>query len=98
MVQPLRILVADHKPATATLIKQIVSPLRAAEVVSAITAEDVKLRLSNAERTYDLAFVEQNIGETDGAAMVRWIRSNQANPRPNLPVFLMSDSLNPTTT
>ena len=95
MVQPLRILVADPQPGTAVRIRQVVTPVRAADVVSVSTAEDARLRLSTTDLFYDLAFVDMDIADTGGAELVRWIRSDDASPRPNLPVVLMSDNLEP---
>ncbi len=98
MVQPLRILVADAKPGTAPYIRQTVAPVKAADVVSVATATEARRRLSATDLFYDLAFVDMDIAEGGGAALVRWVRSDDDSPRPNLPVVLMSDSLEPAVT
>lgn len=98
MVQPLRILVADPSPGTASYIRQTVAPVKAADVVSVTTAADARRRLSATDLFYDLAFIDMDIADSGGAALVRWIRADDDSPRPNLPVVLMSDSAEPAVT
>lgn len=95
MVQPLRILVADSKPGTAPFIRRTVAPVRAADIVAVDSAAEARRRLSATDLFYDLAFIDMDI-DSGGAELVRWIRSDDASPRPNLPVVLMSESDEPT--
>lgn len=95
MVQPLRILVADSNPATASLIRQTITPVKPADIVSAASAAEARQRLSATDIFYDLAFVDMGIAGSSGTEFVRWVRADDESPRPNLPVVLMADVFAP---
>lgn len=98
MVQPIRILVADSNPGTASLIRQTITPVKPADVVSVTTSAGARLRLSATDVFYDLAFVDMDIAGSSGPEFVRWVRADDESPRPNLPVVLMADVFAPAVT
>jgi CheY-like chemotaxis protein len=91
MVQPFRVLVADPHPPTADLIARTVSALRASEIVRVGTAEAAQAKLADAERPFDLMFAAADLRDLAAPNLVRWIRTDDSNCRPNMPVVMLHD-------
>jgi CheY-like chemotaxis protein len=91
MVQPFRVLVADPHPHTAELIARTVSALRASEVIRIGTAEAAQEKLADGERPCDLMFLGAELRDMAAPDLVRWIRTDDANGRPNMPVVVLHD-------
>jgi CheY-like chemotaxis protein len=90
MAQPLRILVADPNQVARQLIKRSVTTWRAAEFTFVASAAEAKAAVATEGYPYDLMFVESELPDDAGVRLTRWIRVDEASPRPNLPVVLMS--------
>lgn len=90
MALPLRILVADPNQVARQLVKRSVTTWWPAEFTLVGTAAEAKAALSEEERPFDLMFVESELPDDAGVRLTQWVRMDDASPRPNLPVALMS--------
>jgi CheY-like chemotaxis protein len=86
MVQPFRVLIADPHPPTAELIARTISALRASEIIRVATAEAAQQKLADEERPCDLMFAAAELRDMATPDLVRWVRTDDSNGRPNMPV------------
>lgn len=90
MTKPLRILVADPNQVARQLIMRSVTSWRPAEFAYVGTAAEARAALSTEGEAFDLMFVESELPDDAGSRLTKWVRIDDASPRPNLPVVLMS--------
>ncbi len=89
MAAPLRILITDPDQVARQSIMRSVQSWRPADFTFVGTAAEAKAALS-ADRAFDLMFVDSELPDESGVRLTRWVRADDASPRPNLPVVLMS--------
>lgn len=94
MSKSLRFLVADPNAETRQSLRQALTTRRLAEVVEVGSAEESRALLSDGS-IFDMVFVDETLTDQSGLLLTRWIRRDQASPRPNLPVILMSANSGP---
>lgn len=92
MAAPLRILVTDPDQAVRQLITRSVQAWRPVDFTFANTAADAKAALAADDQAFDLMFVDAQLPDDSGVRLTRWVRADDASPRPNLPVVLMSSA------
>jgi len=98
MADLLRILVSDPQIATGVQIKQGLGGRRATDVVSVGGIAEARALLAENERPFDLLMTEADLPDGNVLDFLRWIRVDQASPRPNLPIIMMSGQVSPSLT
>jgi CheY-like chemotaxis protein len=90
MAAPLNILVTDPNQVARQLIMRSVTSWRPAEFTYVETAAEARAALAAEGQAFDMMFVESELPDDAGARLTKWVRIDEASPRPNLPVVLMS--------